>query len=877
VIGKALLHYQIIEKLGEGGMGTVYKARDTHLDRFVAIKVLPAERVTDLKRKQRFMQEAKAASALNHPCIITVHDFNSDAGVEFIVMEYVRGKTLDQLIGCKGLALNDALKYAIDVADALAKAHSVGIVHRDLKPANIMVTDQGFMKVLDFGLAKLVETTPGSDVNETRTYRSVTEEGTIVGTVAYMSPEQAEGKPVDSRSDIFSFGSMLYEMLTGRRPFQGETKASTIAAILREESEPVSQIKAGLPSEVERIVKRCLRKDPMQRVQHMDDLKVALEELKRESDSGLLAQPPPTKPRVRRLVWVSGLSTLLAFTGLGIWFVRSNRKLSEPSEPVALTTYAGMEGQASFAPDGTQVAFTWCREGSSCHIYIKQIGVEPPARLTAGQGSQFSPAWSPDGQLIAFVRGDQPSIAVLPQRGGQERILVPHLDLDMSTSIGPYLSWTPDSKWIAFSDGAPAPSIYLFSTESGERRRLTNGSPAALGEGDTNPAFSPDGRSLAFTRLSDGGGRSDIYVLKLTTGYAAEREPEKLRSGNIRNFTPAWTEDGREVVFSSRSAANLGLWRITALTRSLPRRIPFAPSGASSPAITRRLSRLVYTQGKSDENIWRINLDHQAFKTPTPTRLIASTRADYAPAISPDGKIIAFASDRSGSDEIWVCDADGSNPIQLTSLGGTIISGPKWSWNGHSIAFWAAQKHPEIYVVNENGGPGALQQLSTATGGKWPYWSRDGKSIYFASGGETPEIWRMRSSGGGAVQITRNSGDNPQESPDGRFVYYSKGWPSMVSIWKVPVEGGGETKIIDSVNPSTLWAIGSKGIYFFAYDDKGQSELRVQEFATGKTKKLLKFDRPISWGLTVSPDDRTILYTQVDEAGSDLMLVENFH
>jgi Tol biopolymer transport system component len=187
--------------------------------------------------------------------------------------------------------------------------------------------------------------------------------------------------------------------------------------------------------------------------------------------------------------------------------------------------------------------------------------------------------------------------------------LVPHLDLDMSTLGGPYLSWTPDSKWIAFSDGAPAPSIYVLSIETGERHRLTKASPAAMGEGDTNPAFSPDGKSLAFTRFSDGGGRSDIYVLKLTTGYAAEREPEKLRSGNTENFTPAWTEDGREVVFSSRSAANVGLLRMPSSTRAIPRRIPFAPSDAFSPAISRRLSRLVYTQGKIDENIWRINLD----------------------------------------------------------------------------------------------------------------------------------------------------------------------------------------------------------------------------------------------------------------------------
>jgi serine/threonine protein kinase len=235
--GQTISHYQVLEKLGEGGMGVVYKALDTHLDRFVAIKVLPPERVADPERKRRFVQEAKAASALNHPNIVTVHDITEDRGIDFIVMEHVAGKTLGQLIPRKGLPLSQTLKYAVQIADALAKAHAKGIVHRDLKPTNIMVTDDGLVKVLDFGLAKLTEPLAPDEFAPTRTMRAgegpKTEEGTIVGTVAYMSPEQAEGKKVDSRSDIFSFGSLLYEMTTGRRAFQGETRLSTLSAILR--------------------------------------------------------------------------------------------------------------------------------------------------------------------------------------------------------------------------------------------------------------------------------------------------------------------------------------------------------------------------------------------------------------------------------------------------------------------------------------------------------------------------------------------------------------------------------------------------------------------------------------------------------------------
>src|SRR5262249_1435342 len=257
MIGRTVSHYQILEKLGQGGMGVVYKALDTHLDRLVAIKVLPPERVADEDRKRRFVQEAKAASALNHPNIVTIHDIDSADGIDFIAMELVAGKTLDGWIPRHGLRLNETLKYSVQVADALAVAHKAGIVYRDLKPGNVMVTDQGLVKVLDFGLAKLTEPSDCGGDEATRTLKPTTEEGTIMGTVSYMSPEQAEGKKVDARSDIFSFGALLYEMVTGGRAFQGDSRLSTLTAILREEPKPAGQVVEGLPRELERIIARC--------------------------------------------------------------------------------------------------------------------------------------------------------------------------------------------------------------------------------------------------------------------------------------------------------------------------------------------------------------------------------------------------------------------------------------------------------------------------------------------------------------------------------------------------------------------------------------------------------------------------------------------
>ena len=263
MIGKVLGHYRVVEKLGAGGMGVVYKARDTHLDRFVALMILPPERIADAERKRRFVQEAKAASALNHPNIIHVYDIAEADGIEFIAMEYVQGKTLERFVGVKGLGINEALGYAVQIADGLAKAHAAGIVHRDLKPANIMVNEDGGVKILDFGLAKLMERGEASPSASTKTTAAGeelnTERGVVVGTLAYMSPEQAQGKTVDARSDVFSFGSVLYEMLTGRRAFQGESKAMTLASILEKEPQPISEIVAGAPPEVERVLARCLR------------------------------------------------------------------------------------------------------------------------------------------------------------------------------------------------------------------------------------------------------------------------------------------------------------------------------------------------------------------------------------------------------------------------------------------------------------------------------------------------------------------------------------------------------------------------------------------------------------------------------------------
>jgi serine/threonine protein kinase len=401
--GDLLSHYRIGGKLGEGGMGVVYKARDTHLDRFVAIKVLPTERVADPERKHRFVLEAKAASALNHPNIVTVHDIDQSDGIDFIAMEYVEGRTLNELIGRKGLKLNEALKYGVQIADALATAHSAGIIHRDLKPGNVMVTADRRVKVLDFGLAKLTEVDAQGSEDFTRTEQQSTEAGVILGTVGYMSPEQAEGKEVDARSDIFSFGSMLYEMLSGRWAFRRDSPALTLAAVLHMDPPPLP---AEVPQELERFVARCLRKDPARRFQTMADLKVTLEELKEESDSGRLlpaAQRPPGAAEVatsllpQRRVALLGVAVplVLALMVLGLYkFVW--QKPVPPFQAMRVTTLTatGKVRDAVISPDGKYLAYVvtdagmqslWVRHAATS----SSVQIVPPRRSKPARWTDF--------------------------------------------------------------------------------------------------------------------------------------------------------------------------------------------------------------------------------------------------------------------------------------------------------------------------------------------------------------------------------------------------------------------------------------------------------------------------------------------------------
>ncbi|MCE5309744.1 MAG: serine/threonine-protein kinase [Acidobacteriales bacterium] len=863
MVGKTIAHYQIIEKIGEGGMGVVYKARDSHLARLVAIKVLPPEKLADPERKRRFVQEAKAASALNHPNIVVVHDIASEDGTDFIVMEYVVGKTLNQIIPRKGMRLSEALKLAIQIADALAHAHAAGIVHRDLKPANIMVDDHGQAKILDFGLAKLSDRTDSSD-EDTTTIKVKTDEGTIIGTAAYMSPEQAQGKPVDARSDIFSFGAMLYEMTTGHSAFQDDTQMATLASVISKEPKPPSQVLVALPRELDRIVHRCLRKDPARRFQVMTDLKVELEDLKTVLDSDSLTTEVSARPHRKRRWLVAAPVPLLALAG---WFLlhRASAPLPPPGV-VPLTSYPGSEQSPSFSPDGSQVAFSWDGEKQdNFDIYVRLVGGGTPLRLTTDPAPDMFPAWSPDGRYIAFVR--RGGIYLISPLGGPERKLE-----EFRGTGSPPMSWSPDGKWLAVAETDPqgADGIFLVPVGRGEKRRLTSNP----GFADHSPAFSPNGHLLAYASCTNYHS-CDVNLLELDRDLLPKNRARALTDQHQHIIGIAWTADGRSVIYAAGQDLTIPyLWRVAISGTGKPERLDLTGPQSRHPAISRSGNRLAYDQGGADADIWK-------FEAGAPAKnFIASTLADGNPQFSPDGKKIVFASSRSGSGmEIWVCNRDGSNPVQLTDRLGRHQGSPRWSPDSRWIAFDSQGEDGRwrIYVIDAAGGQARL--LTTQPFNEnIPSWSRDGKWIYFRSGRSGKhEIWRTPAAGGESSQVTGDGGSVAFESWDGETLYYTKeGTGAVARLFAKSLAGGPEREVLDAVAWRAFCVV-SDGIYYVAPAERKDAYLLLFfNFATRKSQTLTRIEGQPWWGLTISPDRRTVLFSVHKPINYDLMLIENF-
>jgi Tol biopolymer transport system component/DNA-binding winged helix-turn-helix (wHTH) protein len=589
--------------------------------------------------------------------------------------------------------------------------------------------------------------------------------------------------------------------------------------------------------------------------------------------------------RRKKDVALVALVGALGGVGFGLY-----RFLGQPQSPggshepelriVPVTSFPGSERQPAFSPDGNQVAFVWDGEREdNPDIYVKLVDVGAPLRLTTNPASDVNPVWSPDGRHITFVRAgaEGSGIYLVPALGGPERKVGEAWPQRPLNSLS--LSFSPDGKSLAVADKAAAAepfSIFLLSVETGERRRLT--SPPAGSEGDNSPAFSPDGKSLAFARsVSGGAGASDLYVMPAGGG-----ELKRLTFDQVHTHGLTWTANGREIVFSSIRGGYLeGLWRIPA-NGGIPEKVTDAGGNhVNEPALARQGGRLAYTRVLRDTNIWRLELPDSKGRGAAPARLIYSTFPDDNPQYSPDGARIVFGSNRSGSEEIWVCESDGSNLLQLTNLVHASTGSPSWSPDGRHIAFDSlAEGNRDIYVVSASGGrPRRL--TAEASEDIVPSWSRDGQWVYFSSDRSgSLQVWRMPAEGGAAAQVTKQGGFEGFESFDGKFLYYAKG-RDVPGIWRIPVGGGEETPVLDHRRAGLWrsWAVAEQGIYFVTAETPGRPLLEYFSFASGRVTQIAKLERPIRQnvrGISLSPDGRWILYTQMDQSGSDIMLMENF-
>ncbi len=892
MVGRTLSHYRIIEKLGEGAMGVVYKAHDGRLDRSVAIKVLPAGKVADAGCKQRFVREARAASALNHPNIVTIHEIHSEDDVDFIVMEHVDGTTVDKTIGPKGLRPAEVVRYAVQIADALTKAHAAGIIHRDLKPSNIMVTREGRVKVLDFGLAKLTERPEPSPDSTTLTAGTLTEEGTALGTASYMSPEQAEGRKVDARSDIFSFGTVLYEMTTGRRPFRGDSTMAILAKILNEEPTPPAQLTSSVPHDFEKIILRCLRKDPARRYQTMADLKVALEDVQAESGTAPRARP------VRSLwKWVTaGLVSLLLIAAFAGWHTLRPPADTQPLRAVPLITQPGMQRYPSISPDGNHVAFTWIGpKRDNPDIYVQQIGAGEPLRLTTDPGNDYNPVWSPDGRSIAFLRRQSDSevseVRLIPPLKGTELKLAEIRVRDSFAVIPPYLCWCPDGSCLVVTDSpgeGKLDALFVISKDpGGGKRQLT--SPQPPSGGDTNPAVSPDGKWLVFRRPTGGMYTGVLYALRLGKDMTGIGEPQRITAVELDPSFPTWMPNSREILFSARAS----LWRLPVPKGTTPSRIPFVGEDGVTPVVSRaqagRPARLVYVRSFADDNLWRVYTSSPGIPASTPPKIaVESTRRDAMPQLSPDGRRVAFTSDRSGEWEIWVSDIDRTNPLRLTFLKAIASGYPHWSPDGERIVFHSnVEGQWEVFSISSRGGK-PQNLTANPTRDYFPSFSRDGRWIYFNSArtGE-PRIWKMPASGGDALPVLDRTGEAPQESPDGSWLYFVESIAGSSPLWRMPSAGGIAEKLVEDVDLANF-AVLDRGIYYvdriaggagihFLDRSAGETRLRYFDLATRRSRTIVPNLGNISGvPITASADGRIIVYPRQDSPVDDLMLVENF-
>ena len=824
MIGQTLGHYRIVEKIGAGGMGEVYKATDTRLDRTVAIKVLPAHAAADPDRRQRFEREAKTISSLNHPHICTLYEFGSQDGTDFLVMEYLGGETLAQRLTKGALPLDQALRYAIEIADALDKAHRQGVTHRDLKPANIMVT-KGGTKLLDFGLAKLkpAGAAPGVSALPTQS-AGLTGEGSILGTLQYMSPEQLEGKDADARSDMFAFGATVHEMVTGKKTFEGKTQASLIGAILEREPTPISSLQPMSPPGLDRVVKKCLAKDPEDRWDGAHDLHDELKWVAEGRSQAGVSMPAAVPARVQlRLAWgVAAVVTVLA-VALAVAYV--NRAPAEThTARLSVLTEAGRVNGLALSPDGRQLAFTDGRQ-----LWIRLLD-SLESRALPGTEEAFFPFWSPDGRSLGFFTFNE--LKTIDLAGGAPQTVC-------TVSVPRGGTWNQDD---AIVFGQQGERLLRVPAAGGEPTPVTTLDEARQETAHLWPQFLPDGEHFLF--LATGAAEQDgIYVGSLesdvtpslllrTTLMARYAAPGYLLFGRGESLMAqpfdverlALTGDPVRVPDGVLSIPRLGWFAFSASHQgelayvgaggggNLTQLRWMDRSGAElgtvgqpgeylDPVLSPDESRVAVAR---DGDVWILDLSRG-----TEQRFTFDPAEDGAPIWSPDGSRIVFPSNREGRPgDLYEKAATGTGQAQLL-LESAYPKGPvDWSTDGEFVSYF--EVHPEtsidLWLLPLSGDRQPTPFLQTPFFEALGMLSPDGRWMAYDSleSGEFQVYVQSVPPSGSKWQVSTTGGVFPRWRGDGRELYYVF---LANDLMAVDVEGEGDT--LDVGIPQRLFQLAS--------------------------------------------------------------------
>lgn len=856
--------YEVLGRIGAGGMGEVYRARDSRLGREVAVKILPEALARDPDRISRFEREARALAALSHPNVLAIHDFGREGEIAYAVTELLEGETLRERLLRDRPTWRRSAEIAAGMADALAAAHAHHIVHRDLKPENVFLTSDGRVKVLDFGLAKVVE--PILPDASTLTSPHSTSEGHLVGTVSYMSPEQARGLTVDSKSDIFSLGCVLYEMLGGRRPFDRPTIADTISAILHEEPAPLENVApTPPPPALVAIVSRCLEKEAAERFHSAHDLALALRSL--SGGSGEAARPRvKTRNRRRpgRAEAIAGVSILAAAAAFGLAW-RAFRSSDAPPDTWTshqLTSSPGLETEPAVSPDGRYVAFSSDAAGTA-GIWVADASGGEPLQLTDRPGTgetpswDINPVWLPDGRSLLFSsdRSGRRGIWRIPALGGSPSLVVEDAD-DPAVSR--------DGSTLAFTREGPSGQkrIWIGPLESPmSARALTTDTDGLWDHSD--PTFSPDGKRICYSDFRD------LWTVDLARG-----RPCRLTSDGAFDSEPVYSADGSAVYFASRRERVGAIWRVPASGGS-PRRVTSGTGPESSPSFSADGQTLSYSTYRRNSDVLIVDRLRNA------THRVGGELRDETPAMEPDGSAVVFTSDRLGPSDLWLQPLRAGRPEgalrRLTDLTEGGPATPDYSPDGRFIAFFRAVRgERDIWLLSSTGG--APQPFVSGPGPDiHPSYSPDGTRLAFVSGRSgTENVWIVGLEDGAPAgapwQLTKGPRAErfPTWSPDGTRIAFLRG----DELWIVEARAGaisGKTPIRGLFSNAIWETDGASIVAARAWDGRNSvHRIRLADGAWEELHPPVSLSADTSIACLSASRDRLLLAVHVTEVRGDI-------